>query len=130
MAPDTPARPRIAVFAGPNATVLNSEPLVTSNKARERAGLSPRLGVDGRPLRFDVLRPQRSAARAVVYVAAFSAHPLEEEPADLYAPPDGYVDEAGAFHRERQSDEDRAVYEIELRPEDGLYPLPYMAFQR
>jgi L-asparaginase len=28
-------------------------------------------------------------------------------------------------HKERQSAGDRPVYEIELRPEDGLYPLPY-----
>ena len=33
------------------------------------------------------------------------------------------------FHRERQAAGDKPVYEIELRPEDGLYPLPYMAFQ-
>jgi hypothetical protein len=129
MATEPAARPRIAVFAGPNATVLNSEPLVTSNKARERVGVPARLGSDGRPLRFDVLRPQRLAAPATVYVEAFSAHPLEAESAALYAPPDGYLDATGAFHRDRQSDGDRAVYEVELRPEDGLYPLPYMAFQ-
>ncbi len=128
--PEIPVRPRIAVFAGPNATVLNSEPLVTSNKARERAGLPVRLGPDGRPLRFDVLRPQRLAAPATVYVEAFSAHPLEGESERLYAPADGYLDSAGVFHRERTGDGDRPVYEIELRPEDGLYPLPYMAFQR
>src|SRR3954453_81773 len=124
MAPEPAARPRIVVFGGPNATVLNSEPLVTSNKARARAGIPHRLGSDGRPLRFDVLRPQRLAAPATVYVEAFSAHPLEAESAALYAPPDGYLDLEGVFHRQRQSADDRAVYEVELRPEDGLYPLP------
>src|SRR5262249_3230180 len=44
-------------------------------------------------------------------------------------PPDGYLDAQGRFHRTRQSDSDTAVYEIEIRPEDGLYPLPYMARQ-
>ena len=35
-------KPRIAVFSGPTATIQNSEPLVTSNKAREKYGLPPR----------------------------------------------------------------------------------------
>ena len=35
------AKPRIAVFSGPTATIQNSEPLVTSNKAREKYGLPP-----------------------------------------------------------------------------------------
>ena len=55
--------------------------------------------------------------------------PLERDAAELYAPPDGYLDAAGAFHRERQGPDDVAVYEVTLRPEDGLYPLPYMARQ-
>jgi L-asparaginase/Glu-tRNA(Gln) amidotransferase subunit D len=126
---DTASRPRIAVFAGPNATVLNSEPLITSNKARERAGLPARTSSDGRPLRFDALRPQRLAAPATVYVEQFSAHPLEEDSAELYGPPDGYLDAAGTFHKDRSSADDTAVYEVTLRPEDGLYPLPYMALQ-
>jgi L-asparaginase/Glu-tRNA(Gln) amidotransferase subunit D len=126
---EPPDRPRIAVFAGPNATVLNSEPLVTSNKARERAGLAPRMAADGHPLRFDVLRPQRLAAPVTVYVEQFSAHPLEADAAELYRPPDGYLDGAGTFHAERQDAADRPVYEVVLRPEDGLYPLPYMALQ-
>jgi hypothetical protein len=33
------------------------------------------------------------------------------------------------FRKERQDESDKAVYEIELKPEDGLYPLPYMAVQ-
>ena len=49
--------PRIAVFAGSDATILNTEPLVTSNKARRSRGLPERLGPDDRPLRFDALRP-------------------------------------------------------------------------
>src|SRR5262249_45206994 len=57
------------------------------------------------------------------------AHPLEADAAELYGPPDGYLDAQGRFHRTRQTDSDTAVYEIEIRPEDGLYPLPYMARQ-
>jgi hypothetical protein len=64
-----------------------------------------------------------------VYVQQFSAHPLERDAAALYGPPDGYVDANGAFHRERQGPSDVPVYEVTLRPEDGLYPLPYMARQ-
>lgn len=123
------ARPRIAVFAGPNATVLNSEPLVTSDKARAARGLPLRLGPDGRLPRFDALRPQRLAAPVTVYVEQFSAHPLERDAAHLYAPPDGYVGRDGVFRRERSSADDVPAYEVRLDPADGVYPLPYMAFQ-
>ena len=122
-------KPKIAVFSGPTATIQNSEPLVTSNKARAQHGLPLRANPDGTPTRFDGLRPQRLAAPVKVYVAQFSAHPLERDAAELYAPPDGFLDAGGRFHRERQSAADVAVYEVTLRPEDGVYPLPYMARQ-
>ena len=117
--------PRIAVFAGPTATVLASPPLVTSEKARVRHGLTA--GSSSR--RVDGLRPQRLAAPVTVFVEQFSAHPLEETSAALYAPPDGYLDAEGSFHREAQSADDVPVYEVTLEPEDGLYLLPYMARQ-
>ena len=125
----TAARPRIAVFSGPTATIQNSEPLVTSNKAREKYGLPLRVNPDGSPARFDVLRAQRLAAPVTVYIEQFSAHPLERDAAELYAPPDGYLDAAGVFHKERTSPDDKPVYEVTLKPEDGLYPLPYAARQ-
>ena len=59
----------------------------------------------------------------------FSAHPLERDAAELYAPPDGYIDSRGEFSEQRRNPDDKPVYRIELRPEDGLYPLPYMARQ-
>lgn len=124
------ARPRIAVFSGGSSTIANSEPLVTSNKGRTRYGLPSRTHADGSALRFDVLRAQRLAAPVTVYVEQFSAHPLEADAAELYAPPDGYLDASGSFHAERQSPGDVPVYEVELRPEDGLYPLPYVARQK
>ena len=123
-------KPRIAVFAGPTATILNSLPLVTGHKAAEKYGLERVVGRDGRPTRFEPLRPQRLAAPVTVYIEQFSAHPLEADVAELYAPPDGFLSPDGTFHRERTSDADTPVYEIELRPEDGLYPLPYVARQR
>ena len=45
-------KPKIAVFSGPTATIQNSEPLVTSNKARHKYGL-PLTGSDwsGLPMR-------------------------------------------------------------------------------
>jgi hypothetical protein len=125
----THSKPRIAVFSGPTATIQNSEPLVTSNKAREKYGLPLRTNANGTPMRFDVLRPQRLAAPVTVYVEQFSAHPLERDAAELYAPPDGYLDAAGMFHKERTSANDKPVYEMTLNPDDGLYPLPYMARQ-
>jgi L-asparaginase/Glu-tRNA(Gln) amidotransferase subunit D len=108
---------------------MNSPPLVTSNKAREQHGLPLLRRPDGAPVRFDVLRAQRLAAPVTVYVEQFSAHPLERDAAELYAPPDGYLDPSGVFHRERQGPDDVPVFEVTLRPEDGLYPLPYMARQ-
>jgi len=122
-------KPRIAHLAGANATIGNSPPLVTSNKARAQYGLPLKTNPDGSAARFDVLRTQRLAAPATVYVEQFSAHPLESDAAELYGPPDGYVDASGAFHTKRQSDGDMPVYKVELKPEDGLYPLPYMARQ-
>ncbi len=126
---DASVKPRIAVFSGPTATIQNTEPLVTSNKARDKYGLPPRANADGSPMRFDVLRAQRLAAPVTVYIEQFSAHPLERDAAELYAPPDGYLDSSGVFHKERTSPKDKPVYEVTLRPEDGPYPLPYMARQ-
>jgi hypothetical protein len=126
---ETKAKPRIAHLSGPNATIQNTPPLVTSNKAREKYGLPPLQHPDGGIVRFDALRTQRLAAPAKVYVEQFSAHPLERDAAELYGAPDGYIDADGGFHKERRGTDDRPVYEIELRPEDGLYPLPYMARQ-
>jgi hypothetical protein len=124
-----PTKPRIAHLAGPNATIQNSPPLVTSNKARAKYGLALATNADGNPARFDVLRPQRLAAPVTVYVEQFSAHPMERDAAELYGPPDGYLDANGVFHKEKRSPGDRPVYEITLQPEDGVYPLPYMARQ-
>jgi len=123
------SRPRIAHLSGPNATIQNTPPLVTSNKARKKFGLPLITDPDGRDARYDVLRPQRLAKPTTVYVEQFSAHPLERDAAELYAPPDGYLDADGVFRIDAQSPDDIPVYEVELRPEDGLYPLPYMARQ-
>ena len=123
------AKPRIAHLTGPNATIQNSPPLVTSNKARARHGLPPIVDEDGAPARFDVLRAQRLAAPVTVYIEQFSAHPLERDAAELYAPPDGYLDAGGTFHETRRHETDKPVYRVELRPDDGVYPLPYMGRQ-
>jgi hypothetical protein len=125
----TAAKPRIAHFSGPNATIQNSPALVTSNKARTAHGLPLMRDPDGTPARFDVLRPQRLAAPVTVYVEQFSAHPLERDASGLYAPPDGYLGADGGFHAERRSEADKPVYKVELSPADGLYPLPFMGRQ-
>ena len=122
-------KPRIAHLAGSNATIQNSPALVTSNKARQKYGLPPLTDGDGSLLRFDVLRPQRLAVPVTVYVEQFSAHPLEHDAAELYGPPDGYVDVNGVFSKQRRGPDDTPVYEVTLNPEDGVYPLPYMARQ-
>ncbi|MDG2114716.1 MAG: hypothetical protein P8N02_19165, partial [Actinomycetota bacterium] len=111
--------PKICVFSGPTATISNSPPLITSNKARAERGL------ELLPGRFDDLRPQRLAAPATVYVEAHTAHPLESDAADLYAPPDGWLDDDGEFHS-TDPGSGTPVHRITLEPEDGLYPLPFM----
>ena len=122
-------RPKIAVFFGATATVHNSVALVSSNKARATHGLPLMTNSDGSPTRFDHLVPQRLAAPVVVLIEQFSVHPLEKDVAELYGSPDGYVDSMGDFHATRQNPADKAVYRVTLRPEDGLYLLPYMARQ-
>ena len=121
---------RIAHLAGPTATIQNTPPLVTSDKARRRHGLEPMDGTGDGQSSFDALRPQRLAAPVKVYVEQFSAHPLEADAAELYGPPDGYIGADSVFSPERRDPADRPVYEIELSPEDGLYPLPYVAMQK
>jgi hypothetical protein len=121
--------PRIAVFSGPTATIGNSPPLVTSNQARQRHGLPLLAGTDGAPLRHDMLRAQRLAAPVTVYIEMHSAHPLEADAAELYGPPDGWLDSSGAFTTSEPADGGKPVYAAELRPDDGLYMLPYLARQ-
>src|SRR5713226_2721485 len=123
------ARPKIAVFSGQTATIQHGLTLITSNKAREKHALPLLKNKDGSPLRSDMLRAQRLAAAVTVYVEAFSAHPLEKDMSELYAPPDGYVNENGVFNKQRQGPKDIPAYEVTLRPADGLYMLPYMARQ-
>src|SRR4051794_4483683 len=101
---------RIAHLSGPTATIQNTPPLVTSNKARAKHGLPLLNDVDGAPLRHDALRGQRLAAPAKLYVEQFSAHPLESDVAELYGPPDGYIGADGVFRKERQAKTDKAVY--------------------
>jgi len=122
-------KPKIAVFSGPSATIQNSAPLVTSNKARTKYGLPPRTDAGGGLAKQDHLAPQRLAAPVEVFIEAFSAHPLEQDAADLYGPPDGFLDTDGNFHTERQRSTDKPVYRVTLDPADGLYQLPYMARQ-
>lgn len=109
----------IAVFSAATATIQNTPPLVTGTRAQ----------ADRRRPGTDTLRPQRLAREATVYVEAFSAHPLEIDAASLYAAPDGYLDGEGVFHAEQQSPGDVPVYEVTLRPSDGLYLMPYVARQ-
>jgi L-asparaginase len=123
-------RAHVAVFSGPTATIQNSEPLVTSNVARRKYGLPLRTDADGAPLPHDIVRMQRLAAPVTVYIQAFSAHPLEADAAELYAPPDGYINAAGSFVPTAESPDDVAVYEVTIGPDDGLFQLPYMARNR
>ena len=96
------SKAKIAVFSGPRATIANSPTLVTGNKGRHP---------DERQLpgRYDHLVPQVLHEPAVVRIRKYSAHPLEEDASAVY----------------QQDGKD--YYEVELLPEDGPYPLPYVA---
>jgi L-asparaginase len=122
-------KPKIAVFSGPTATIQNSPPLLTSNKARLAYGLEPLTDAFGQPLKQDAVRAQRLAAPVTVYIDYLSAHPLEEDAADLYAPPDGYLAPDGTYS-EAPAEGTRPVYRVTLEPSDGLYMLPYMGRQQ
>src|SRR6185295_3999786 len=98
---------RIAHLTGPTATIQNSPPLVTSNKARAKYGLAPLTDIEGKPVLHDALRAQRLAAPVKIYVEQFSAHPLESDVAELYGPPDGYMGSDGVFRTHRQSASDK-----------------------
>jgi L-asparaginase len=93
---------KIAVFSGPNATISNSPTLVTSNKGRLE-------GENRLPGRFDHLVAQLLHEPVTVRIKKFSAHPLEEDAKVVY------------------HNDGKDYYEVELRPEDGHYLLPYMA---
>ncbi len=95
-------RPRIAVFSGPRATIANSPTLVTGNKGRLP-------GERDLPGRYDHLVPQLLHEPVVVKIRKYTGHPLEEDAAPLY-------------HQDGND-----YYEVELLPEDGPYPLPYVA---
>jgi len=99
---DRKVKPRIAIFSGPNATIANSPPLVTSNKAR----LPNERRIPGR---YDHLVPQILYEPVTVKIKKFSAHPLEADSAEVY------------------HDDGKDYYEATLTPDDGPYLLPYMA---
>ena len=96
------ASPKIAVFSGPRSTIANSPTLVTSNKGRR-----PEERI--LPGRYDHLVAQTLYEPVVVKIRKYSAHPLEE-------------DSAAVYHHDGKD-----YYEVELLPEDGPYPLPYVA---
>lgn len=107
------ARPHIAVFAGPTATVLNTPPLMSAaDHGVENRSAAP-------------LRPQRLAAPVTIYIRADSAHPLEGDACQT--PVDGYVGRDGDFRQEQVEPDDVPVHRAVLRPEDGLHLLPYVA---
>ena len=95
-------RARIAVFSGPRSTIANSPTLVTGNKGRLP-------GERTLPGRYEHLVPQELHEPVVVRIRRYSGHPMEEDSAALY------------------QQDGRDYYEVELRPEDGPYPLPYVA---
>ena len=95
-------RARIAVFSGPRATIANSPTLVTGNKGRLA-------GERTLPGRYEHLVPQLLHEPVVVRIRKYTGHPLEEDAAALY-------------HHDGND-----YYEVELSPEDGPYPLPYVA---
>ncbi len=118
-------KPQIAVFSGPTATIQNSVPLITSNKARAKNDLAMLEGIE-----YDRLYYQRLAAPVTVYIEMYTGHPLESDVKELYGEPDGYVNQKGEFSKRKRSDSDKPVMVAVLSPDDGLYPLPYMSLQK
>jgi len=128
MAHAAESKPKIAIFSGPTATIQNNKPLITSNKARGQYGLPLHKDQWG-DVTADWPRYQRLAAPVTVYIEQFTAHPLEADVKELYAAPDGYINSNGEFSKTKTSETDKPVYAVTLKPEDGLYALPYMGRQ-
>lgn len=95
-------KPKIAVFSGPRSTIANSPTLVTSDKGRLESE-----GYLGR--RFDHLVPQSLHEPVKVRIKKYSAHPLEQDAAEVY------------------HDNGDDFFEVLLHPDDGIYLLPYVA---
>lgn len=96
------SRPTILVCSGPKATIAKSPPLLTSTKARTAEESAD-------DARFDTLVPQYLEEPVDVKIRRFSAHPMEEDAVEVY------------------HDTGDTYDEVTLRPEDGPYPLPYVA---
>ena len=82
---------RIAHLAGPTATIQNTPPLVTSNKARAKLALPPLKDAGWHGARFDVLRAQRLAAPGESLCRAVLRASARSRRGELYGPPDGYI---------------------------------------
>lgn len=95
-------KPKIAVFSGPTSTIANSPTLVTGKKGRVP-------GDRELPGRYDHLAAQILHEPVTVRIRKYTAHPMEDDAKAVY------------------HDDGKEYYEVELRPEDGPYPLPYVA---
>jgi len=96
------AKAKVAIFSGPYSTIGNSPSLITSTKGR-RSGDRVLEG------RYDHLVGQTLFEPVTIKIRKYTAHPMEE-------------DAAAVYHNDGKD-----YYEVELRPEDGSYPLPYLA---
>lgn len=99
-------KPRIAVVAGPTATILNTPPL--------------RGRVDG----HIPLRAQRVGATATVWVEYLSAHPMESDVSGRQSGPDGFLTARGEVSPTRTAESDLPVVAVTLTA-GSLYGLPY-----
>lgn len=115
-------RPRIAVIAEPDATILNAPALVTTNAARRAAeGPPPAAAATARRA---ALRPQR-LPQSTLPASALTLRP--RTPPGRSQPPDGYIAPDGTVRTNQASASDCPAYRVTLNPDDGLYLLPYVA---
>ena len=124
------SKTRIAHLAGPTATIQNTPPLVTSNKARAKHGL-PLLHRMPTARRCVTTRCGRSGSRRRSRSTSSSSPPIRSKPTPPSSTgrPTATSAPTARSARSARTPSDKPVYEIELKPEDGLYPLPYMAIQ-
>ena len=84
---------RIAHLAGPNATIQNTPPLVTSNKARAQTRIAPpHQRREGEPSRFDPSCGRKSSQRRQRSMSSSSA-PIRSSATSPSStrPPDGFL---------------------------------------
>ena len=128
MPPNLAANPVSRSFPVQQRRSKTPKNTVTSNR-RAKSTVCRAQPRDGSAMRFDVLRLQRLAAPGDGLRRTIQRAPLERDFARALRAAGWLSRQRRRFSKQRTRPTDKPVFEVIMRPEDGLYPLPYMARQ-